>query len=257
MTKTVNVLCMKWGTLYNEQHVNKLYSMVRRHLSRPFRFVCFTDNAQGLLPEVEARPLPRLNTPAGMKDTRWFKLAMLAGKLEDLQGTALFLDLDLIVVDSLDPFFELPGDFCVVRDADLFKTKLIDVFRPARVAEYRKVGNTSVFRYEIGKFAHLVERFERDPQAVLDQYRNEQEYITLNLGKTGQISFWPEAWCVSFKNHCIAPGFSSYWVDPAIPAGARIVLFAGRLKQDDAMAGRGGKFYRKIRVAPWMREHWR
>lgn len=257
MATMLNVLCMKWGTLYNEEHVNKLYSMVQRNLSQPFRFVCFTDNDQGLRPEVEARPLPALNTPAGMKDTRWFKLGLLSAQLADVEGQALFLDLDLIVVDSLDPFLQHAGDFCVVRDADLFKPKLIDAFRPARVEAYGKVGNTSVFRYRIGQFAHLVERFERDPQAVLERYRNEQEYITLNLAETGQISYWPMAWCASFKNHCIAPGLRSYWADPVIPEGARIVLFAGRLKQDDAMSGQGSKFYRKVRVAPWMQENWR
>jgi hypothetical protein len=29
-----NVICMKWGTKYGPEYVNRLYAMVRRHLTR-------------------------------------------------------------------------------------------------------------------------------------------------------------------------------------------------------------------------------
>ena len=45
---SLNVICMKWGTKYSSEYVNKLYSMVARNLSVPFRFVCFTDDADGI-----------------------------------------------------------------------------------------------------------------------------------------------------------------------------------------------------------------
>ena len=41
----VTVLCMKWGAKYGPDYVNRLYGMVARHLRRPFRFVCLTDDA--------------------------------------------------------------------------------------------------------------------------------------------------------------------------------------------------------------------
>ena len=54
----VNVLCLKWGTYYGPEYVNRLYAGVRRNLKRPFRFVCVTDNPAGLRPEVETVPFP-------------------------------------------------------------------------------------------------------------------------------------------------------------------------------------------------------
>ncbi|MBS0591921.1 MAG: glycosyltransferase, partial [Proteobacteria bacterium] len=33
------VLCMKWGTKYGPEYVNRLYGMARRHLTGAFRFV--------------------------------------------------------------------------------------------------------------------------------------------------------------------------------------------------------------------------
>jgi hypothetical protein len=256
VSATRNVICMKWGTLYGAHHVNRLFAMVRRHLPGACRFICFTDDDRGLDPAIEALPLPQLRTPPHMQDTRWLKLACLRRPLADLQGQALFLDLDLVVVDDLTPFFELPGQLCVVRDADLFRRKWVDWFRPQRRAQYARVGNTSVFRFPVGAFDSLVQAFEADPEAVLRAYRNEQEYVTLRLHEQGAVTFWPQAWCRSFKNHCVPRGVASYLRDPTLPPGARIVLFAGNLKQDDVLAGRGGKFYRRIGPAPWLAQHW-
>ena len=45
----VNVLCMKWGTKYPADYVNRLYSMVARNMQRKFRFVCLTEDSEGLL----------------------------------------------------------------------------------------------------------------------------------------------------------------------------------------------------------------
>ena len=44
--------------------MNKLYSMVARNLSVPFRFVCFTD-ADGIKDCVEIYSLPSVQIPDG------------------------------------------------------------------------------------------------------------------------------------------------------------------------------------------------
>ena len=56
--QTVNVICIKWGTKYGPDYVNKLQSMVQRHLHRPFRFVCMTDDTTGIDPAIEVKPIP-------------------------------------------------------------------------------------------------------------------------------------------------------------------------------------------------------
>ena len=42
-----NVICIKWGTKFGADYVNRLYRMVEKNLSIPHRFVCFTDNSEG------------------------------------------------------------------------------------------------------------------------------------------------------------------------------------------------------------------
>ena len=54
-----NVLCIKWGNKFSAGYVNKLYSMVKRHLSLSHRFVCLTEDTTGLNSEIETKPLLR------------------------------------------------------------------------------------------------------------------------------------------------------------------------------------------------------
>lgn len=247
----VIVLCMKWGTLYGAGDVNALYRGVRRHLSRPFRFICLTDDASGLDPGVEPRPLPSLALPDGNQDTRWRKVALF-GDL-GIEGEALFLDLDLVILGGLDAFFDHPGDVVMVRDDDLFRPKPLRRINPARDRFLHMVGNTSVFRFRLGTHPEVERHYLHDPQSAAARYEHEQQMVSDVLFRQGALSYWPKGWCVSFKNHCVGRGVQSWLSDPAPPEGARIVLFAGAPKMADVLAGRGGTWYRRIGRIDWLR----
>ena len=71
------VICVKWGTAYGPEYVNRLYGMLRRHITGEFRLVCLTDNAEGLRPEVDAYDLPELGCEWPKKSMgKWRKLVM-------------------------------------------------------------------------------------------------------------------------------------------------------------------------------------
>lgn len=256
MTETVNVLCMKWGKLYGPEYVNNLFEGVRRHLDRPFRFICFTDDATGLAPGVEAMPLPDLGLPRGHKDLRWQKLALFRSDLAGLSGTALFLDLDVVIVDDLDPFFDLPGDFYIIRDDDLFRPKPLRKLNPGRDAFLHAVGNSSVFRFRVGEHAYILDAFLADPSAATARYEISQQFQSAQLAARGHLNYWPRGWCVSFKNDCVPRGFASYFRSPTLPPGARIVVFAGNPKMAEALSGGGQRWYRHIGNTAWLRQAW-
>ena len=244
----VNLVCMKWGTLYGPEYVNALHQRVKTHLHRAFRFVCFTDDASGLNPEIEAQPLPVLRLDGGSPDTRWRKLALLGERLGDLTGTTLFLDLDLVIVDQLDPFFEWPhgvsGVVPMIRDDELFRDKPLRRLRPQRDRFLAMVGNSSVFRFEVGAHADVLNEYLDDPQAATRQFEISQQFMSAALARRGQLGYWPQGWCVSFKNQCVPRHLHSYLADPTVPPGARIVVFAGNLKMADVLAGGGHRLHR-------------
>jgi len=61
---TATIICMKWGTRYGPEYVNRLLAGVLRHTKMPVRFICFTDDGTGLHPKVEVMPLPHIQTVA-------------------------------------------------------------------------------------------------------------------------------------------------------------------------------------------------
>jgi hypothetical protein len=245
--QTVNVLCIKWGTKYGPDYVNRLHSMVSRHLKRPFRFVCLTDDRQGIDPAIEAHDIPQV----GFKDFDerkpwtfghgWLKLTSFHAPLYDLSGPTLFIDLDVVIVGSLDAFFDEPGEFIVIREWD--KTD--------------GTGNTSVYRFHIGAHTDALRHLADNPQKAMATVRNEQEYITGFVARQGKLSYWPDAWCRSFKRHCVQRGIKSWFVPPQIPEGAKIIAFHGKPNPPDAIAGISGKWYRRVLPTAWVAEHWR
>ncbi len=256
MSSVVNVICMKWGKLYGPEYVNHLRAGVARHLSRPHRFVCFTDDATGLSSDVPAQPLPELGLPAGQRDRRWQKLAVFREQLGDLSGPTLFLDLDLVVVDALDPFFDLPGRFFIIRDDDLFRRKPLRKLNAERDRFLHSVGNSSVFRFDIGAHRYILDAYVADPVAAAANFEISQQFQSAQLAAHGDLHYWPSDWCVSFKNACVPRGLKSYSRDPAMPAGARIVVFAGEPKMSEVLAGGGHKWYRRIGNIDWLRQAW-
>lgn len=107
----ITICCLKWGSLYKPEQYNILYSMVARNLSIPFSFVCLTDDAQGLRPEIQCYPIPH-DLPYW-----WGKVALYK---ESIPGVStekvLFLDTDVVILGSLDEIVNYPSDFAMARD---------------------------------------------------------------------------------------------------------------------------------------------
>ena len=51
------VVCVKYGTKYGADYVNKLYQGIKTNLSLPHNFACFTENPEGLDKNIEVIPL--------------------------------------------------------------------------------------------------------------------------------------------------------------------------------------------------------
>ena len=243
-----NVLCMKWGTRYGPHYANRLYGMTRRCLEGEFRFLCLTDDPVGLRTEIETRPIPDLGLPEAAKRWAWPKLGVFHGSLDDLEGECLFLDLDILILHSIDCLFEFaPSRFCIIEDW----------VRPFRryVAPRQGVGNSSVFRFTAGSMTGLVEDFAADRDAILGRYRNEQRYLSAWTGEAK--SWWPEEWIVSFKRHCLPPFAMRAFREAKPPPEARIVVFHGNPKPGAVASGEWPGAWGRIRNVPWVKEAWR
>lgn len=236
----VNVICIKWGNLYGPEYVNKLFSMTKTHLTIDFRFACMTDNPEGIDKNVEIFPIPELRVPAAKSRSPWKKLTLLSEHIGDLSGKTLFLDLDVVILDSLDPLFEYADEFTIIENW---------------TQRGRGIGNSSVFCFEIGKYADVLDYYKANVDAVIAEYDNEQTFISK---KIDHIKYWPEEWCRSFKFHSIPKGPLRYLKEPTIPKGCKILAFHGHPNPDQAIIGDyGGRITKYFKAATWLERYWR
>ena len=232
----VNVICMKWGTKYTSNDVNVLHSMVKRHLTIPYRFVCLTDDSTGVSKEVECFDMPQI-----AKDlSPWRKLGMFSEKIGDLSGKALFLDLDIVIIENIDCFFMFSNKFTIIENW---------------TQKGRGIGNSSVYCYTVGAHTDVIQYYRDNVEEVTNKYSNEQIYLSR---KIGDIDYWPANWCKSFKKHCIPMYIVRYFVTPAKPKAVKIVVFHGNPKPIDAIKGGFfGSIWKYIKPTRWIEENWR
>ena len=238
---TYNVICMKWGTAYGPEYVNILAAMVKRHLTLPHRFVCFTDETTGINPGIETRPIPEIPLGSAPVFSGWRKLSSLSPKL-GLEGTVLFLDLDLVIMDNIDGFFTYePGEFCIIENWTQMG---------------RGIGNSSVYRYEAGKHDDIFEDFSKNHEQIYKDVTNEQMYLTRSVAKKHAVKYWPGEWCRSFKRHAMPNPFLRPFLTPKAPENCKILVFHGPPKPIDAALGRSPK-HKFLHPAAWILNHWK
>ena len=222
-----NIICIKWGDKYGCEYVNRLYGMVSRNISPPFRFYCFTDNASGIRAEVICRALPELGckAPQGVPG-QWRKIALwgdLSGQDgQGPKGQALFVDLDTVIVDNIDPLFTYGNEKDVIVARNWLKP-------------FHRLGQTTLFRYYIGAQTYIHEDFIEDPQRIGERYRYEQHYVTRHV-KSG-VKFWPRQWVRHYRVHCLGNYLKRYIRPARLPGGVKVVAFPGEPNPRDALVG--------------------
>ena len=244
-----NVICMKWGDLYNDEYVNKLYHMVKRNTTGPVRFVCLTDNPKNLDSEIETYECPSISIKSPENQLGWRKITLFsdAEYLFGLKGNWLFLDLDVVITSNIDAFFEykIDDNFIVMKNWSQPK---------------KMIGNTSIFRFKIGTSMHLLNELEQNSIEILDKYPNSQTYVSENIEK---LNFWPDEWCLLFKINCTRNWPLNFILPPKLPKKSKIVAFPGVPNPHQALKGiwpvkaKWKKIYKYIKPTKWVTEHWR
>ena len=143
---------MKWGSRYGHEYVNRLYKSIKKHTKRPTNFIVLLIILLVLIKNIICKPLPKISLPETIAYTPWRKMSLWQYPLYDLKGDVLFLDLDLVITGNLDRFFDFkPGFYCVIENW----TQL-----------GQNIGNTSCFRFPVGKYASIFEDFQKNPQNI-------------------------------------------------------------------------------------------
>lgn len=238
----VNIVTLKWGDRYGPETVNRLHAACRAHLSRPFRFVCFTDDPAGVEEGGETFPIPPIDLTGRPFVTGWRKLCLFQPGLP-IEGPSLFLDLDLLIMGPLDPFFDYEPDRIPIIHNWTSGMKQLRGKRPP-------IGNSSVFRFLPNEHTFVYEQFLREKDWALANFNPPQTYLTHCIRE--HMVFWPDDWTRSFKRHC-RPVFPLNLILRPKKPDTRILVFHGRPDPEEVVGGYNApKLRHRSRAAAWL-----
>ena len=219
------IVCLKHGTKYSSEYVNKLFNMTKRNSSVPFSFACITENPTGLDSNIKVIPIPKFKLEGW-----WIKPWVFSPDFP-LDGTILFLDLDLVVIKNIDELWLYsPNKFCIIRD-----------FTRSTVKEWNKF-NSSVFRFEKGSFSYVWENLIADTSQTTKMH-GDQDWIFKQI--TDNFAFWPDEWMQSYKweirnkNDVVRDSNGKrvfkHIANPVIGSKTKILVFHGEPKPDQVL----------------------
>lgn len=199
-------VCLKWGSKYSNHYVNRLYRGVYRN-SNITEFHCLTDDYRGIDENIICHPLPDVGMDL---EGWWWKISMFnPNYYQQLQGEVLYLDLDMVITDDINPMIEVSR----VKDIISIKDPWLDGM------------NSSVMRWNRSEMGWVWDKFVQTqhvgrPRQYYEMdgkvFAGDQDYLNYVIQNK---QFYPDHWVLGWKAH----GKSA-----VIDRDPRIVMFNGK-----------------------------
>lgn len=231
----IAVCLWKWGDLFSSLYVNRMQSMMARHLRMNHRVYCFTDDATGIDRDIICLPIPRdLSGLPRCRRRMWQYNRIVDGTLG---RRLLSIDLDCVITDDITPL--------AARTAPIVMWRV----------GYANVLSGSFVLWDAGALDGAWAAFDADragypkraqpagigsDQAMINLWLRESRTPVATLTERDGFVTWFGKGYESQQHHGMGPGRAD------LPPGARIVVLGSA---DKGAMDRGEHAF--------IREHWR
>lgn len=234
-----SVVVWKWHkpgyrSTFNAKSVNVMRSMVARHYPLPHRFICITDDPQGIDSGIEVYPISDefkdiANPTWSWAPSCYRRLRSFSPEFEKIAGRRFVsIDLDCVILGDLRPLWNRTEDFVIYA---------------SNHANYHV--NGSMFMMNAGCRRQVWDRFDpqSSPKAANAAGNNgsDQGWIQYVLGKA-EARWTNDDGIYAYLKDCerLRGG--------RLPDGARLIVFHGKKNPwDDHVQ----------KQSPWVAQHWR
>lgn len=196
----LNFVCLKWGTKYSSEFVNKLYSMINRYYDS-FNLYCMTDDSIGIDKRIKCIDLPNDNL-----EKWWWKIYLFNEEWMTLDN-AIFMDLDLIIQDKFETSFSNKPSLLYtdwINVDQMHKDILTDRYKFCEI-------NSSVIMWnKETKRHHIWEDFMSNKEKILFLFRGMDNYLNNRLSSSYDI---------------LPPIAHSYWTTNETWSNKPVILF--------------------------------
>ena len=221
-TGIIDCACVIHGDRYAWQYVERLHSMLSRHLSPQVRLHVYTEADRVVPPHMVKHALTDWNI-SNPKQLWWYKLQLFDPARH--AGPMLYFDLDTVIVKNIDWIWhQTLNYFWAPRD-----------FKYLWSPNHQGI-NSSIMWWDTRNYQHVWTQFDR--QKNIAQYRGDQDYISHTIIQnqrrfmdTQQVLSWrwqclDGGYNFKKKQHC-TPGTGTVWSDTA-----SVLIFHGAPKPD-------------------------
>ncbi len=109
-----HIICLNVGPKYSHAYTIALWHAVRQRVTRPYRFVCYTDKPASVPNYIETRPIPHGRPANGW----WSKLALFDDPEIPEGSPSTFVDLDMLLGPGFESMLDIDHseDFRILND---------------------------------------------------------------------------------------------------------------------------------------------
>ena len=176
------ILTLKYGTKYTAKDVNRIYDST----NGAYHYLCVTDDAAGLHPDINTLPLDPANI-----DGHWekIKLLQLTG-----YGKILYLDLDIVIQNNIENLFKVLDKNPVICYT-YWKKKNFTEHKDHRWSyNYLSNYNSSVMLWEDAR--NIYEYWMKNQDYYMVKYAGDDRFL---FHEKFKFDFFPENEIYSFK----------------------------------------------------------
>ncbi len=161
----IQVVVVKWGKRYSSEHVNNTVKEILRLSSREVKFICVTDEPEGLENFIETKPFPDWGDwYETLKKGCRLKLSIFEKGMLDPDLPTLFFDLDTMILGDVSELLrdlEKTGGMYMCRGHFLPFWRIFGVVN-AIIKNYYYYGNSPMLAFYPKEFEGLVDDFKRE-----------------------------------------------------------------------------------------------
>lgn len=198
----ITIACVRVGSKYGIEYVERLRNMIDRHLDSEWRMICLTDQPERV-PGVEMIPVDGFNLPKW-----WAKMKLFDPTIRG-DGRCLYFDLDTVIIDTLNPLAELSCQFGVCAN---FTRRHGHLDWPCSYG-------SCIMTFSHGFGADIADAFNANRDTIIShcgRYGDQMAIEVLHPGATLLQDVLPAGYFVGRRE------FTS-----KRPAGASLLIFAG------------------------------
>lgn len=190
----IDCACVIHGNMYSWDYVDRLYSMLSRHISKGIRLHVYTEATREVPQPYIKHELDDWKI-SGPKKSWWYKMQIFNSKYH--AGPLLYFDLDTVIIGNLDWLVNLPLNyFWTVRD---FKY----LWKPSNYTV-----NSSIMWFNTKQFRFIWEDFSNKKlEKITASYRGDQDYITDAI-PAAQRRFFEIDRVKSWRWQCLDGGYN-------------------------------------------------